>query len=572
MLEYQGTIKDYIREHLQIGDAMPSVEVRVWNNSVLLGTPKVLHNVKSISWDRREDALAHEVTFVVEDEDGIKSPYFDPSKFPSMVDVYSGGYQYCFYPENIVQVWLGYGEERIQIFTGIIDKVKISEESAELEVTCRDMMKQLIDQPIVPTTDTKDLVYEYNPKAPLLISAVIGDLINKAGLVAEVEDSKFVDGSVYTIEADVTFELGTKYMDAIKQLTDSIGYKIHATPLGSIWAGRDIYPSLNKEPDVILYDYVNLTSGELVIDNQDARDTIIIASNTGWEEFENAFLKKWLRPTFRRAAKVTIPWADTPKKRKLAAQSAFAMMMRSTQRLTVGCVAHPALEVGDVAEVSARVSQSSGKFRITGIKTVLDGTSFTDQIELDKLVDATTMDAVPTNRFFGMATATWSDRDFYILDKDTKNIVIDMKGSFAEAKMTITDLSEDHFGTNIRLVMNTGGGFTVSSDFDFNAMMTKADPDGENDLTDLQARGFSTYAQAVAFKKYVEQTKNGKVLYVSSGNRSTNTGFVAVIKCSTSTRIFKNDLVSLNVLNFGSIAGMAPKTRATGWKIKSICF
>ena len=590
MLHFEGAIKDYIREHLQVDFAMPSIEIHVWNNQVLTETPRVLRNVKSFSWDRREDSLASEITFVIEDTDGTKSPHYLPEKFPHL-DLERSGYQFSLYPENKIVVWLGYGDERIQVFTGVIDKVKVNADSSELEVTARDNMKYLLDQQIIPE-DAKELIYEYDPEAPLLMSALIADLINKAGLIAEVEESKFDDGTAYTITTDVKFELGTRYIDAIKELTDSIGFKIYATNIGTIRAERNIYPSGTAEPTIILKDYVNLGSSDFVIDTQDARDTIIIASDTGWEEFENKQFVEWLRPTFSRAAKITIPWADTPQKRKLAAQSAFAMMLRVTRRLSVAAVAHPALQIGDIARLSERVSTASDIYRITSIKTELSDGMFFDTIELEGFVNADYVSATSTGRYFGQATATWKRKDVWLQPRESYSLILDMRGVFSQARISIHSAQDASIlGATINM-LKSDTGWLVTSDFSYDALLEQAKPatpmedilepvvdENGNQMYDpgdpsgLIGRGIPTYEAGLELKNIIQEIYGGQILYLSNANPApVDSSFIALIKCTTQTKTFPGDQIKLTILNITGYAGLEPSNRMIGWEIKSICF
>jgi hypothetical protein len=572
MLHFEGAIKDYIREHLQVDKAMPTIEISVWNNQVLNDTPRTLRNVKSFGWDRREDSLASEITFVIENTDGTKSPHYLPDKFPHL-DLERSGYQYALYPENKVEAWVGYGDERLHVFTGVIDKVKISADNSELEVTARDNMKYLLDQQIIPD-DAKELTYEYDPDAPLLISALIADLINKAGLIAEVEESKFEDDSAYTITSDLSFELGLKYIDAIKQLTDSIGYKIYATNIGTIRAERNIYPSGTAEPVVVFKDYLNLSSGDFVIDTQDARDTLIIASDTGWEEFENKQFADWLRPTFPRAAKITIPWANTPQKRKLAAQSAFAMMLRVTRRISIVAVAHPALQIGDVARLSERVSTASDIYRITAIKTELSDGTFFDTIELEAFVNADNIVAKSTGRYFGQATATWKTKDVWLQPRESYNIVLDMRGIFNEARISIhSSLDDDVIGAIINMLKVDGSGWSITSDFSYDDILEQANPEGLADSTELNKKGIPTYEAGLALKNTIQEVYGGSILYLSSADPvPVNSSFIALIKCTTQTKLFPSDQIRLTLLNITGYADLSPSNQTIGWEIKSICF
>jgi hypothetical protein len=559
-------LKIYLNDIINIGESTPSCEVLVYNQYEHTSVPYLITNLKQVALDRRKDSPASELSFTVENEDGRYTSDYDPKKFPYL-ELFNTGYSKVFFPNNKVEVWMGYGKELILQFVGTIDKISINSDTSELEVTCRDMSKYLIDQVIVPD-NARYLKYPVGKELPWLASAIIGDLINKAGCIAEVEESVF-SGKQYVIN-QAEFVLGTKYIDAIKKITDSIGYEIRCTRFGTINCSRAVFPTQSSQSVYDLYDYEVLTSSNYVIDDQDCRNRLIISGPNAWEEYHNLEFDKWFDPKFPRVAKIDIPWADTPDKRLLAAKSAFATMHRGSRRITVSAKGHPGLDIGDICQLRDTVTTATAKYRVTGISTTMDANSYVDNIELEWIVNTDYVSAEPTGRFFGDNVVDWSPDNYVVKDKEVKVQPFNLLGSLTtESTIRVMSSDEKYLGANIRMIISKDK-LTIKSDFSFDSILSEAQ---QGNLDRLNSKGIPDYDTGLAIKNYVKNTCKGNILYISSASPAPNeTSYIAIIGATLHSQKFTNDTIKLKFLNITSLAGQPATNRKVGWRIKIVVF
>lgn len=98
-----------------------------------------------------------EAIITIPNPDGYYSPEYNPYYFPELFRsspfaYFMGGFQTGTLSNNTpIRIYMGYGEEVIRVFTGLIDKVDIRNSPPTITITARDMYKKISDKVLTET-------------------------------------------------------------------------------------------------------------------------------------------------------------------------------------------------------------------------------------------------------------------------------------------------------------------------------------------------------------------------------------------------------------------------------------
>ena len=98
-----------------------------------------------------------EAVITIPNPNGFYSPEYNPYYFPEIFNpspfsYFMGGFQAGVLSNNTpIRIYMGYGEELIRVFTGLIDKVDIRNDPPTITITARDMYKKISDKVLTET-------------------------------------------------------------------------------------------------------------------------------------------------------------------------------------------------------------------------------------------------------------------------------------------------------------------------------------------------------------------------------------------------------------------------------------
>jgi len=369
-----------------------------------------LKGVISINIDRRSDMRTAEAQIVLDNSDGRYTPDAKIYNFQykgigkSDVIEYEGGKPYSVLSENTpIRVYIGYGNVLQRVFTGLIDAIDVDGENGTITLRCSDMMKKLNEcylyKPVSYPPDG-------NKYVAWLVSAVIHDLVNKAGLTGwrvREEDLKYpdviIEDTYYTdlkpnsnwvtkfdeygqpkiikyesvVDKDGyrnpfvfnnTFPEGTNVAEAIDELCQYINYWQRCDEFGTYWCTPI---QIDSVPVAYFKDGETLISLNMTIDTTRVKNHLIVAGSNGEDHFFDKELWRWLKGE-RRSAKISVPWADTYGKRRVVAQKLFDDMKRLSRTLSVAIVGNPYIQLFDTVMIQHSKTMIYDKYYVKGIR------------------------------------------------------------------------------------------------------------------------------------------------------------------------------------------------------------
>lgn len=169
------------REVLQTDDLAARALVRVQDRA---GVWRRLPDVLRLELERSVEQPAATARIEVANPEGWYSPDHNPDKFPGLA-LPQSPWAGLLFPGAPVRLLLGYGEDLVLVFAGVVDRVAIGARGQTLVLECRDNVALLQDQVI-------SVPYAYSN---MVASDIIADLITKAGLTAVVQDSVIDDAT-----------------------------------------------------------------------------------------------------------------------------------------------------------------------------------------------------------------------------------------------------------------------------------------------------------------------------------------------------------------------------------------
>lgn len=389
----------------------------------VLGTEILSLNVpsKSIGISHNKN-MAGSLNVSIDNKDGVWSP--DGTEHPNVL-----------WPNAEITVKQGYGNNLVQTFSGLIDRVELSTFPAEIKLSIRDNLKLAIDQTI--TSGTNHVITYINQT----IEAIFTDLCSKAGLAVGT-----VEATGLTL-AEKTFSWES-YGDCFQWLADLVGFEYICDDTGTISFRKEsnTQPAADGEAVIVLAasgqlehypivqyseiltngasttyvrdtDYtIDYETGEIIsltiadgtiyadyvyaaytfkegediislgyiIDDNDLYyevvvygkaedDTVISASAVyGSRDYYNVLKQKVM--------KIDASEANTVEQCQAIANRAVELMNSKAREVNFAAIAVPWLQVGDVIRIIEKTTTISELYRITDISTVQDTNGYTMQM------------------------------------------------------------------------------------------------------------------------------------------------------------------------------------------------
>lgn len=221
-------------------DTMNRVDLQVGQFSYL--DTLILDSVESLEIDDQFEMDSREAQIVISNPNGYFSPDYNPYYFPENYQntpwSYSlNGFRYGVLSENApIRIYLGYGDNLMRVFTGLIDKVDMSTDNSTLTISCRDMYKKILNKLLTEDKDypRKDGHTSYKSE---LYQAAGANMTRRQEIIAKAKKYATQFGS----------QLDFKFLCAIAH---------HETAYGTTGAGREesgsyilgygVYGSSNK--------------------------------------------------------------------------------------------------------------------------------------------------------------------------------------------------------------------------------------------------------------------------------------------------------------------------------------
>lgn len=196
------------REALQTDARAAQALVRVQDRT---GVWRRLPDVLSLELEREVGQPAASARIEVSNPEGWYSPDYNPDKFPGL-NLPRSPWAGLLFPGAPVRVYLGYGDDLVLRFTGVVDRVAIGARQQTLVLECRDNVALLMDHVV-------SVPYAYRN---WVASDIIADLITKAGLTAVVQSSVVAD------KTSVVFHHDFEGLTSIppEYVTDGAGWEL----------------------------------------------------------------------------------------------------------------------------------------------------------------------------------------------------------------------------------------------------------------------------------------------------------------------------------------------------------
>ena len=147
-----------------------------------------LNNIESCDIVHSLEQDSAEAIITIPNPDGFYSPDYNPYYFPEVFEsspfsYFMGGFQAGVLSNNTpIRIYMGYGEEMIRVFTGLIDKVDITSNPPTITITARDMYKKISDKVLTETKQypAVDLINDFPGGTPQSDNAFINEVAHGA--------------------------------------------------------------------------------------------------------------------------------------------------------------------------------------------------------------------------------------------------------------------------------------------------------------------------------------------------------------------------------------------------------
>lgn len=116
-----------------------------------------LNNVESCDIADSLEQDSAEAVITLSNPDGYYSPEYNPYYFPELFNpspfsYFMGGFQTGALSNNTpIRIYMGYGDNMIRVFTGLIDKIDVKGFPPTITITARDMYKKISDKVLTET-------------------------------------------------------------------------------------------------------------------------------------------------------------------------------------------------------------------------------------------------------------------------------------------------------------------------------------------------------------------------------------------------------------------------------------
>jgi hypothetical protein len=263
----------------------------------------------------------------------------------------------------------GYGDDLVEVFTGLIDSFDMKSFPHIMDISCRDLLKVALDQ-TVTEYDSNTLYFENQP-----LETIFTYLCYLAGIeVGEVEATGI----------NITKEFSWQsYADAFQFLADLASFEYGADEYGKIYFRRDFQP----DDLAIAYTFdegVDITSLQYQLSDADLYAKVVVYGKSGETiiAYEAPFLdaaKYNILP--QKIMKIDATEASTVGELAQIANRAIYLMNSRSAVVRFSAVAVPWLQIGDFIQVNETSSRSAGIYRIVNMSLKMDNKSFLMDLE-----------------------------------------------------------------------------------------------------------------------------------------------------------------------------------------------
>ena len=148
----------------------------------------ILDKIESCDITTSLEQDSAEAVITIPNPNGFYSPEYNPAYFPELLNpspfsYFMGGFQTGTLSNNTpIRIYMGYGEETIRVFTGLIDKVDVTNGPPTITITARDMYKKISDKVLTETKQypAVDLIDDFPGGTPQLDNAFINEVASGA--------------------------------------------------------------------------------------------------------------------------------------------------------------------------------------------------------------------------------------------------------------------------------------------------------------------------------------------------------------------------------------------------------
>lgn len=263
----------------------------------------------------------------------------------------------------------GYGEELVEVFTGLIDSFDMKSFPHVMDISCRDLLKMALDQTVTELA-SHTLYFENQP-----LETIFSYLCYLAGLET---------GEIEATGINITKEFSWQsYADAFQFLADLASFEYGADEYGKIYFRRDFQP----DDLAIAYTFEegqDITSLQYQLSDADLFAKVVVYGKSGEDiiAFEAPFLdaaKYNILP--QKIMKIDATEASTIGELQKIANRAIYLMNSRTAVVRFSAIAVPWLQIGDFIQVNETSSRSAGIYRIVNMSLKMDDKSFLMDLE-----------------------------------------------------------------------------------------------------------------------------------------------------------------------------------------------
>jgi hypothetical protein len=303
-----------------------------------------------------------------------------------------------------VIVKMGYGDDLIETFTGLIDEFTMKSYPHLMEISCRDNLKKALDQTI---TEGNQNTVSFTDTA---IESIFGYLCYLAGIeTGTIETTGISISKIFSWQS---------YADAFQFLADLASFEYGADEYGKLFFRRDYQPN-NMAISYTFEEGIDIKSMSYKMADGDlyyrvkaygkSGDTIIVYDAPFVDAAKYNILSQ-------KVLKVDVAEAKTVGELRTIAERALYLMKSRTAIVDFEAIAVPWLQVGDFIQVYERSSMSTGIYRISSMTLNLTPKTFTMRITCYYYGDSIVVGELPTET----ATQT-ADPNLNLIPEMTSN-------------------------------------------------------------------------------------------------------------------------------------------------------